>query len=286
MFAARQLTTALGGRWFGSYGSARCPAHEDQHPSLSIRDGKRSVLVKCHAGCGPEDIIAALRRRGLWSGELKSDRQPAIRKRSAEDTRRYLLSIWRQCGPIVGTPAEHYLRNRAIRGELPPSLRYHAGLKHADTGLLLPCMVAAVQAPDRSILGLHRTFLQADGAGKAPVSRPRMMLGQIAGGAVRLAAAGPELAIGEGIETSLSFQEYEGKPTWAALSTSGICSIVLPPLPLARTVYLLVDRDEPGEHAVRIKADRLSCEGRNVKIARPAIGRDFNDAVREVATAR
>ena len=32
---AESLTKALGGRWHGSYGTARCPAHEDKTPSLS-----------------------------------------------------------------------------------------------------------------------------------------------------------------------------------------------------------------------------------------------------------
>ena len=40
--------------------NARCPAHDDQHQSLSVhhRDGK--WLIKCHAGCAWEQIIAAL----------------------------------------------------------------------------------------------------------------------------------------------------------------------------------------------------------------------------------
>ena len=40
--------------------TARCPAHDDQHNSLSIhhRDGR--WLLKCHAGCGWQAIIDAL----------------------------------------------------------------------------------------------------------------------------------------------------------------------------------------------------------------------------------
>lgn len=40
---------------------ACCPAHDDNHPSLSIReieDG--TVLIKCWAGCGATDVISAL----------------------------------------------------------------------------------------------------------------------------------------------------------------------------------------------------------------------------------
>jgi len=45
----------------GAQLAARCPAHEDNHASLSITkasDGK--LLVHCHAGCKPEAICAAL----------------------------------------------------------------------------------------------------------------------------------------------------------------------------------------------------------------------------------
>jgi putative DNA primase/helicase len=286
MSAAQRLTLDLDGRWHGAYGEARCPAHEDRRPSLSIRPGEKSVLLKCHAGCSTSAIIAALRREGLWDTVSETPRRRVGNERFSEDKRRYLISIWRECRPIVGTPAERYLRNRGIRGELPPSLRYHPALKHSYTGLLLPCMVAAAQGPDGSIVGLHRTFLRANGADKAPISHPRMMLGTIARGAVRLAAASIELAIGEGIETSLSFQERQRVPTWAALSAGGLQTVVLPPRPLAATVFVLVDLDEAGETAGRITADRLSREGRKVKLARPMAGKDFNDAIREAQNAR
>jgi hypothetical protein len=48
--------------------TARCPAHDDRNPSLSIGEvegGK--VLMKCHAGCRVEDILAAV---GLTMGDL------------------------------------------------------------------------------------------------------------------------------------------------------------------------------------------------------------------------
>lgn len=43
------------GRWI-----ARCPAHEDRSPSLSVRelpDGR--VLVHCFGGCGADQIVGA-----------------------------------------------------------------------------------------------------------------------------------------------------------------------------------------------------------------------------------
>ena len=47
---------------------ARCPAHQDRHPSLSIReadDGR--VLLFCFAGCATPDVVAAL---GLEMSDL------------------------------------------------------------------------------------------------------------------------------------------------------------------------------------------------------------------------
>lgn len=39
---------------------ARCPAHTDRSPSLSIREGERGVLVHCFAGCSVREVCAAL----------------------------------------------------------------------------------------------------------------------------------------------------------------------------------------------------------------------------------
>lgn len=64
---AREITAGLGGRWTGRQGSARCPAHEDRHPSLSVSDGADGkVLVHCHTGCNQLDVIDGLKTRGLW----------------------------------------------------------------------------------------------------------------------------------------------------------------------------------------------------------------------------
>ncbi len=47
---------------------ARCPAHDDRQPSLSISEGDDGrVLVNCHAGCSPESICAAV---GLTIADL------------------------------------------------------------------------------------------------------------------------------------------------------------------------------------------------------------------------
>ena len=50
---------------------ARCPAHEDRSPSLSVREGADGrVLVYCHAGCRTDDVVAAI---GLSMRDLFAD---------------------------------------------------------------------------------------------------------------------------------------------------------------------------------------------------------------------
>ena len=282
---AEAIAKALGGRKAGTAWMARCPAHDDRAPSLAIadaRDGK--VLVRCHAGCDQRDVIAALRARGVWDAadsrsirfSRKPDRVPppemdgdAIRRTEAA------LAIWRGSQSADRTPVETYLRSRGITIPIPPSIRFHPGLKH-PLGGVWPAMVALVMhgVGDKPI-GVHRTFLARDDDGKAPVEPAKMMLGPCRGGAVRLGLAGDGLMVGEGIETCLAAMQASGRPAWAALSTSGLRALALPHA--VCQVIVLADGDDPGEAAARDCAWRWKREGRRVRIARPPQGTDFND---------
>ena len=67
---ARRLRAKRVGRSF----VCRCPAHDDRDPSLSIMQGHSAILLKCFKGCEAEDIIAALRARGIWEDPPKRRR--------------------------------------------------------------------------------------------------------------------------------------------------------------------------------------------------------------------
>ena len=57
--------------------TARCPAHKDKHPSLSVSEGRDGrVLLHCFAGCTFDDIIAAL---GLRPRDLMPEAADARR---------------------------------------------------------------------------------------------------------------------------------------------------------------------------------------------------------------
>src|SRR5205807_10350318 len=105
---------------------------------------------------------------------------------------------------------------------------------------------------------------------KAPsaiIGANRMGLGDVRGGALRLAKADTSITIGEGAETTLSaLYADSGRAAWAALSASLMPSMVLPAQ--VRDVILLEDADQPdnrgrraGPDAVARFAGRLLREG-------------------------
>jgi hypothetical protein len=54
---------------------ALCPAHDDHDPSLNIKEGDDGrALLHCFAGCDQGEVLGALEKRGLKSGELFESR--------------------------------------------------------------------------------------------------------------------------------------------------------------------------------------------------------------------
>ena len=282
---ARTITEALSGRWHGSYGTALCPAHEDRTPSLSIKDGNKTLLLKCHAGCETTDVIEELKRRNLW--EANQAHVPVLQHATKltnsahahvfdNPNREHALAIWNESQPAENTLVETYLRSRCITIPPPTSIRYHPNLKHSPTGLQLPAMVAGVQGPDGKVVAIHRSYLDHTGR-KAKVTSPKMALGPITGGAVRLAYAGETLALTEGIEDGLALLQMTGRPTWAALGTSGFLNFNPPDG--VQDIVLAPDADPAGDAAVAKAAARFADMGLKVLHLRPPEARDWCDVL-------
>jgi putative DNA primase/helicase len=281
---AEDIARILDGHKVGACWMARCPAHDDHDPSLSILEtAEGKVLVRCHAGCDQHRIIAALKAHGLWSdagphrgGMIRSQSRATNALHRGDARRLHMASrIWRATEPAAGTLAETYVRSRGIVIPLPAALRFHPAMKHPG-GQVWPAMVALVtRGADGSPLAIHRTFLTRDGQGKAPIAPSKMMLGPCGGGVVRLGPISDRLMIAEGIETALSAMQATRQAAWAALSASGLRTLELPAD--VRDVIVLADGDDPGETAARDCACRWKREGRRVRIARPPEGMDFND---------
>ena len=272
---AQDLTKVLGGRWTGASGIACCPAHDDRTPSLSVRDGDGGkLLTHCFSGCSAESVWAAIRDRGLAGAGRCTPR--ALPTRAPSPSAAPALDIWHQTRPAQGSPVEDYLSSRGITISTPPTIRYHPALKHADTGLHLPAMVAAICNVERIITGIQRTYLTMDGR-KAPLNRPRMALGALTGNAVRLAPTTDRVWLAEGVEDGLAVMQMMGEPAWAVLGTSGFKTVELP-LNIQQ-VILAPDGDDAGQAVVQEAARRLAGQGREVRAAKLPPGKDWCDVL-------
>ena len=285
MTGARDLTRALGGRWHGRYGTAPCPVCQPERRrgqnALTLADGGGGrLLAHCkRAGCAFSDILAAL---GIGAGDHRPPDPARLARRESEARAeaakrgRQAARCWQEARPIAGTPAERYLRGRAIACPLPPVLRFHPEAWHGPTATKHPALVALVEGGGG--FAVHRTYLRPDGSGKAALDPDRAMLGAVAGGAVRLAEAPGGLAVAEGIETALSLAcglLRAPASIWAALSTSGLRGLRLPPE--AGRLTIAQDGDAGGRAAAHVLAERAHAAGWAVSLLPAPEGRDWND---------
>ena len=230
--------------------------------------------AKSWLGIGDEAPLATPRRPPPAHKAETEDREATARTDAAR-------SIWQASRPAPGTPVEAYLQHRGITIPVPPSLRYNPAVRYAPSNLHLPCMVAAVQAPDRRIVAIHRTYIRLDGRGKAGVVTPKMALGPLGRGAVRLGPGGPALGIAEGIETGLSAMQLFGLPVWCALG-SRLHRVELPGE--VNRVVILADSGEAGMEAADRALKTFNEQGRKSEICVPDLG-DFNDMLNKEEAA-
>ncbi len=200
--------------------------------------------------------------------------------RGSPESARRLFAISR---PIAGTLAEAYLHERGIvTVHHAGALRFHPRCyyrpdEHAQTEAW-PAMVACVTALDGRIMGVHRTWLDPSGHGKAPIDTPRRAMGELLGNAVRFGSADDVLAAGEGIETMLSLRcALPTMPMVAALSASHLAALLLPPT--LRRLYIARDADPAGDRAAATLSTRAQEAGLEAITLSPRLG-DFNDDLR------
>lgn len=284
MMDAKHLTQSLRGKWYGRYGCAPCPVCQQDgrkaQNALTLADGNGGkLLLNCKkTGCDYRDIATAA---GITQGTYSPPDPVIIAQRAAEQRRddakraQQAQRVWMGAQSIAGTVAESYLRGRGITCPLPDTLRFDPQCWHASAKRL-PALVALVEGG--AGFAVHRTYLRADGSSKADVAPPKMMLGAVQGGAVRLSDDVGPLLVAEGIETALSLSSgllRAPATVWAALSTSGIRGLRLPDHPGRLTIA--PDGDTAGREAANALAARAHALGWQVSLLPAPDGRDWND---------
>jgi putative DNA primase/helicase len=285
---AELVARALGGRRVGVAWMARCPAHDDRKPSLSIRDSDDGkVLVRCHAGCDQAQVIEELRLRGLWYGNIlpthspiKSCSAPSAESESAFKRRR-AQALWQESIAIVGTLAEKYLAKRGVlhtsSNTGPAVLRFHPSCPYGRSRY--PCLLALMSDIHTSEpSAVLRTALTKTGE-----KIGRMALGAKANAAIKL-TADPDvtlgLAVGEGLETVLSAMKLGFSPAWALGDVGNLRQF--PVLSGVECLTIIVDNDRSGtgQRAALECSSRWTSAGREVfRVIPDRCGDDFNDIV-------
>ena len=277
MTTAHELTDALNGKWYTSYGMALCPAHDNRHtPALSIGTGNNGkLLIKCFAGCSYPEIKDALERLGIWRAKSDDSVSRFYQKKNLNNSSR-AQRIWDSSINAGGTLAEKYLRQRKITARIPSTIRFNKSCWHSS-GTYLPAMISKISGAQD--FGIHRTFLDASG-GKTTLDPQKAMLGTASGGYVELSYSGNNLLVCEGIETGLSLLSglISPAPTvWACLSTSGLKNLNFPRN--LRHLIIATDGDHAGRQAGRFLAERAVTLGTQVDMLHAPDHSDFNDVL-------
>jgi putative DNA primase/helicase len=285
-------------------GEHRAPCPEcDRGPrddALAVRfESHGSATWMCHR-CGFKGGIGSERER------LSRRRdKPCRAERIPEQPEPYIstslapwgLDLWDSCNPILpGTTAAIYLDQRCCI--VPPGdLRWHPALEDKVSGYSGPALVGLVtDALTGEPINLHRTWISADGAGKAPIEKPRRLLkGHRSRGVIRL---WPDqevtlgLVVGEGVETCLAAALESLTPVWATISAGNLAAF--PVLPGIEALTILADHDKPNQktgkragRAAALELTRRYTEAgfdpkRDIKVIYPPTeGEDVNDLVRK-----
>jgi putative DNA primase/helicase len=199
------------------------------------------------------------------------------RQSTAADTTEGALRLWREARPAKGTPVETYLASRGLR--LPDgsehALRFHPECPRGQGRL--PAMLGLMRGivTDRP-LGVHRTFLSADGRAKADVEPNKMMLGQAKGAVLKLTPdedVTQGLTLTEGIEDGLAVLNDGWAPVWVCLSAGTLMNF--PVLRGIGALTICADNDAAGRNAAEACAQRWRAAGMDVAVGEPP--RRFKD---------
>jgi hypothetical protein len=139
-----------------------------------------------------------------------------------------------------------------------------------------------------TITGVHRTWLDPDGDGKARVDDPRRALGGLLANAVRfhfpVGSPVPVMVAGEGLESMLSLSHVmPAMPVVSALTANHLAAF-RPPTGCLR-LYVAADADAAGRHGIDGLSRRAQALGILPLVLTPELG-DFNEDLRRLGPDR
>ncbi|WP_298372686.1 toprim domain-containing protein [Azospirillum sp.] len=192
--------------------------------------------------------------------------------------------LWASGQPVTAdSVAGRYLLGRRCALPDPHAVRWVPSLRYGPSGAAFPALLGLItdaQDADR-VLNLHRTWLSADGAGKALVDRPRLLLKghRKAGGVIRLSAnddVTTGIGVAEGLETALTALAAGWAPVWSCVDAGNVGNF--PVLHGIGSVTIFADHDPAGRNAAEKVARVWTAANREARIVLPPQpGYDLND---------
>ena len=278
-----------------------CPFHSERTPSLHVNDatglyhcfgcgagGDAIRFIMASEGVGFTDALRLLGAAGLPPIDPEQRAKAAAEDTAARaEAIAEAAAVWDATFPPAGTPAEVYARSRGITTPLPASIRFGRtpAWRDRETGEVgpdLPAMIGAIVDGAGDLIGVQRIFLSDGGRAKARMKRPKLSLGRVLGGALRLGPVQSEVIVCEGPEDGLTLaQEIPGASVWVTLGTAMMPAVQYPVE--VRSIVLAGDNNAAGRAAVEQAALALTDGGYAVRTMYPADGfADFNDMLRGV----
>lgn len=272
-----------------------CFAHQEKTPSLYVNDDLGVYLCR---GCNVSgDLIKAVMEienvdfngalRWLGATELPvvdpAERIKAIAREDADRDLRMdaAAEVWKASVALSGTLGEVYLGSRGITS-------WHHTIHFArtwawcnfdtgETGPDMPALIGYVVDGAGDFSGIQRIFLRPDGSGKASMDRPKLSLGRVKGGALRLGPPAPEILICEGPEDGLALaQERPGSSVWVSLGTANMSAIRYPEI--VQKIVICAQNDGAADRATDEAAMNLRDQGYIVDVRHPDPRfKDWND---------
>lgn len=237
-----------------------------------------AVLMWANSWTFPKTLESVANYLGLTNSTFQTPRHRTPRPQPKNNWRREcreVLAIWDEA--MLNHPRlNEYLEYRGLPVTPPDALRLHPSLEYWYEGKSygkFACMVARI-IKEGELVGIHRTFLDPDGPGKAPVMKPKLSkkcADTMSGGSIRLfePEADKPLVLCEGIESSLAVYEITGFPVWSCINSTMLEIVVLPDNVKSIIIGADKDRSEAGQASAEKLGRRFAGTGWDVKISLP-----------------
>jgi hypothetical protein len=198
-------------------------------------------------------------------------------ERKAEEDREERLGkarwLWRISRPIAGSIAERYLRNRAITGPLPATLRFLPARDEYPASMIAAFGFPHEPEPGRleiaesDVAAVQLTRLKPDGSGKADIEPAKMCIGTAPGIPIVLAPPndGLALAICEGTEDALSAHQLLGIGAWSSSGANKLEALAANVPDYIETVHIFADDDLDGLRGAQALAKALEGHGCEIR---------------------